>query len=110
MISIKISKDNNAISKANAQILELSLEANLLPTYPPKELPSANKTPTEQFTSSSKANKLNKTKLKIKHKEFFIALPSMKSIPRCNIKENKIKVAVSSTIIPPHKPSKQNSK
>jgi hypothetical protein len=43
MISIKISKDNNSISKANAQILELSLEVNLLPTFPPKKLPTANK-------------------------------------------------------------------
>lgn len=98
------------MSKANAQTLELSLEANLLPTFPPKKLPTANQAPTDQFTSPLKANKHNETKLKIKHKALFIALPSMKSIPRCNIKENRIKVAVSSTIIPPHKPSKQNSK
>ena len=102
--------DNNVMSKANAQTLELSLDANLLPTNPPKKLPTAKQPPKNQFTSPLKANKHNETKLKIKHSALFIALASMKSIPRCNIKENKIKVAVSSTIIPPHRPNKQNNK
>ncbi len=102
--------DNSVISIANAQTLDVSIDANLLPTYPPKKLPTAKQPPKNQFTCPLNANKHNETKLKIRHNALFIALASIKSMPRCNNNDSKIKVAVSSTIIPPHKPNKQNKR
>ena len=81
-MSSKISTDSNVINKTNAQILDFSFDANLLPMYPPIKLPTAKQPPKNQFTSPFNANKHNETKLKIRHKALLIALASMKSIPR----------------------------
>lgn len=106
----KISKDITLNKIRKSQTLEFSEIANLLPIKPPNRLPIEIIKPTFQSSIPSYSKTINETKDIIKQSADFIALAFIKSYPKCNVRVNNIKEAVSKTIIPAQIPMKKNSR